>query len=57
MRASRKTRKPESDARRLCVNEGCFRPPRPGERLCEECSLEWALFRRDERSGRLPAPR
>ena len=57
MRASREARKPDPDARPVCVNEGCFREPRAGERLCEECSLEWSLFRRDQRPGKLPAPR
>ena len=57
MKSNQETPRTDTHAGRLCVNEGCFRPPRPGERLCEECSLEWSLFRRDERSGRLPAPR
>ena len=57
MRASLETRKPQPDAPLVCLNEGCSRQPRPGERLCETCSLEWSLFRREERRGRLPAPR
>jgi hypothetical protein len=57
MRASQETRKPDPDASRLCGNDGCFREPHPGERLCEECSLEFSLFRRDERSGKFPATR
>lgn len=33
-----------------CSNEGCGRPAPVGERLCEICGLEWALFRRDRRA-------
>ena len=57
MRASQETRKPDPDTARLCGNDGCLREPRHGERLCEECGLEFSLFRRDERSERFPASR
>ncbi|MFY9552593.1 MAG: hypothetical protein WAU32_15715 [Thermoanaerobaculia bacterium] len=30
-----------------CRNEACPRPTEPGEAYCEECGLEWSLFRRD----------
>ena len=32
-----------------CANEGCGREAVEGERFCEACGLEWALFRRDTR--------
>ena len=34
---------------RPCCNEGCPRPAAPGDPYCEACSIERALFRRDER--------
>jgi len=49
MKAIREIRKPVSSERETCANQGCPRPPRPGERLCEACELEWSLFRRDDR--------
>ena len=32
-----------------CANEGCLRAAAPGERYCDTCQLERALFRRNER--------
>jgi len=32
-----------------CENDGCGREAVAGERFCEACCLEWALFRRDTR--------
>ncbi len=27
-----------------CANDGCARPPEPGERYCSTCGLERSLF-------------
>ena len=40
---------------RLCATEGCRRPAETGDRFCENCAIEWALYRRDTR-GRAPIP-
>jgi len=34
---------------RLCRNEGCPKPPEPGEDYCWACCLEHSLFQRNER--------
>ena len=36
-------------APRRCVNEACPRTAEPGERYCNECGLERALFHRERR--------
>lgn len=40
-----------------CENDGCVRPATAGERFCDTCGIERALFRRDERMSLLaPVP-
>jgi hypothetical protein len=39
----------ETSSNTRCANEGCSRLAELGERYCQTCGLERALFRRDAR--------
>jgi hypothetical protein len=34
-----------------CANPTCGRKASPGGRYCDNCELEWTLYRRDLREG------
>lgn len=41
----------DSKTREECANIGCGRPAAPDSPYCDNCGLEWALYRRDLRDG------